>query len=345
MAGFRATGTDSRPARWRTSIRVFADGPEVGVHIVVSGDRPAAIPSAMSATGPAAARVPPRRSPRLRDLRDQRSQRAGSLTGAERSSPKPAPRCGSASRRPIWRALLAALSATIGTATRRPPFEIRALPTDVDPTTLVPAARLDEPPWCIPIGLGDETLGPVGLTLYPGEHALVCGPPRSGRTSTLRTVAHVAHTSRADLTIVAIAGPHSCLAATCGLDRVLATDCDRASIDDVGEISGPVLVLVDDADLVEDQHGGLQALLDLRRTGPPRRRGGKFGGAALALRPLDAERFGPVGTGSCYSLILISTATCSAVRLPRRAPVGLSRGRGYLVTGSELDVVQVAAFD
>jgi S-DNA-T family DNA segregation ATPase FtsK/SpoIIIE len=32
-----------------------------------------------------------------------------------------------------------------------------------------------------------------------------------------------------------------------------------------------------------------------------------------------------------------------AVHVPRRAPVAMLRGRGYLVSGGELDLIQVAA--
>ena len=53
------------------------------------------------------------------------------------------------------------------------------------------AGRAEREPLFVPIGIGDETLEPAGFELYEGDHALIAGPPRSGRTTSLLVVAEV----------------------------------------------------------------------------------------------------------------------------------------------------------
>ena len=49
------------------------------------------------------------------------------------------------------------------------------------------------------------------------------------------------------------------------LDRTVSPEADREEFDALVDIVGPVLVLVDDAELMPDVHDGMQRLLDRRR--------------------------------------------------------------------------------
>ena len=60
----------------------------------------------------------------------------------------------------------------------------------------------------LPVGVGWSTLEPIGWHLRPGEHLLVAGPARSGRTTTLCTVAAVLARLRPDWRVVAMGARH-----------------------------------------------------------------------------------------------------------------------------------------
>lgn len=343
MAGFRAAWDEADPSGvfdgW---IRVFADGPEVGLHMVVSAERPGAVPNAMS--GLARQRlifrlgddldygiygIPARDIPRLRP--------GGAVlaeTGTEVRVGWPAPDLGAAV------ADVCAIDGAGGRCRARRPAAVRELPTEVDAADLVPAARLGAHPWFVPLGIGDTTLEPVGLTLYEGEHALVAGPPRSGRTSTLCAVAHVVRAADGAVSIVAVAGPRSALASAPGVDRLLAPDAEPAGVEAVGELEGRVLVLVDDADLVDDAHGSLQALLDRHRSDLHVVAAGRSEALRQLFghwtRTLRASR-----TGLLLQPDPDLDGDLLGARLPRHSPVVLRPGRGYLVADAGLDIVHV----
>ena len=53
----------------------------------------------------------------------------------------------------------------------------------------LPPADLSREPWRVPVGVRESDLGPAVLCLYEGDHALVAGPARSGRSSLLAALA------------------------------------------------------------------------------------------------------------------------------------------------------------
>jgi S-DNA-T family DNA segregation ATPase FtsK/SpoIIIE len=341
LAGFRAAWDDADlTGMFDDLVRVFADGTEVGVHLAVSADRPGAVPNAISALA----------SQRL-IFRLGESFDYGIFGLSERDVPDLSPGSaviagsGTVVRvglpTPNLATALARITASTGPATERPAVAVRELPTYVEPADLVPAARLGEQPWFLPIGVGEASLGPVGLPLYDCEHALIAGPPRSGRTTALRTIAAVARATKYPVTIVALAHQRSALSGAPGLDRVLGHDADRRSLDAVADLHGRVLVLVDDADLMADHHEAMRALVERRRADLHIVAAGR----AEALRSLYTHWTRAV-RASRVGLLLQPDPDLDgdllATRLPRRAPVALTSGRGYLVAGSELEVVQVA---
>jgi S-DNA-T family DNA segregation ATPase FtsK/SpoIIIE len=203
------------------------------------------------------------------------------------------------------------------------------------------ATRLDRSPWLVPIGIGERDLRPAGLVLHDGEHALVAGPARSGRSTALRTLAAAVASSTRGALVVAIAGARSPLRPGPTIDRAVAPEQLEEAVAAVLAHRGPALLVVDDAEQVDDRGGALTALVGrapahvhvvaagrsevLRTAYQHWTRGIRRSRAGLLLAPnadLDGELLGQV--------------------LPRRAPVALGPGRGWLVDGSDLAIVQVA---
>src|SRR3954469_4124923 len=128
------------------------------------------------------------------------------------------------------------------------------------------------------------------------------------------------------------------------MERGLRPAAVQDAVAAVAGHGGAALLLVDDAEQVDDRGGALAALLarapphvhvvaagrsDVLRTAYEHwTRGLRRSRAGVLLAPnadLDGELLGQV--------------------LPRRAPVALGAGRGWLVDGTDLQVVQVALVD
>ena len=341
MAAFRSAWDETDPSHlFDDVVRLFSDGPDVGIHMAISADRAGAIPTAISAV--ARQRLVFRLGERLDYTLFGISVSAvptlgpGGAIAAESGTVvqigRPVPSLEQAVSR---------LIETAGPAIARPPATIGELPSDVEVGDLVDSARIDDHRWLLPLGIGDRTLAPAGITLFPGDHAIVAGPSRSGRTTTLQTAARVMKAAAPAVTLVAVTSARSRLATTPGLHRVLPADADRPAIDAIGQLAGPVLVLVDDADLMEDDHGGFTALLGLRRPDLHVIASGR----AEALRSQYAHWTRALRASRAGVLLQPDPdldGDLLGTRLPRRAPVRLIRGRGYLVTGGDTEAAQIA---
>jgi S-DNA-T family DNA segregation ATPase FtsK/SpoIIIE len=223
------------------------------------------------------------------------------------------------------------------------PAAVGTLPTTVSTSVLAGRTTVSRRPWFVALGLGEHDLAPAGLTVYEGEHVLVAGPARSGRSTALATIAGELAGARPDLETVVVAGPRSPLAGAGAVDGTVldpgALTPLTALVDDAA--GRPMLVLVDDAEAIDDPAGVLAGLLSTPRPGlllaaaarndvlrsayshwTRSVRRSKLG---ILLQPdvdLDGDLFG--------------------VALPRRAPVAMVAGRGYLVNGPDVQLVQVA---
>lgn len=341
MAGFRSTWEETDPSGMLDDlVRLFSDGPDLGVHLVISAERAGNIPTSIFAL--ARQRFVFRLADRLdhgafgvplRDVPDLPPGRAiVTDTGTVVQVGRPSPSLGEAVRR---------LAGPAGAVKCRPPTPIGELPTDVDPSELVEAARVGDHPWFLPLGIGDRTLGPVGVVLHEAEHAIVAGPRRSGRTTALHTLARVVRSASQAVTVVGMASARSALSTTPEVDRFLSPVADRSAIEAIGDIGGPVLLLVDDADLVHDEHGCLRALLDLRRPDLHVVASGRTDALRTSYghwtRTVRASR-----AGVLLQPDLDLDGDLLGARLPRRPPVRLTRGRGFVAVDGDVEVIQVA---
>ena len=220
------------------------------------------------------------------------------------------------------------------------PRAIAALPTSVRLQDL-PVAVVSGGDVLAPIGIDFETLGPAILPMTAGEHLLIVGPQRSGRSTVLCTVAACWQRAVPDGVVVCIAPRRS----SARVGEVFRTvDSMLDSLTSRAEQTGSperTLVLIDDAELVDDPRGRLAALI----AGRPEHIAIVASGRPEALR----AGFGHWTAGVRRSRLGIVMAGCSDIDadllgavLPRRAPLAARQGLGWVVAEGGRRLIQVA---
>ena len=131
---------------------------------------------------------------------------------------------------------------------------VGALPAVVEAKRLPVSAQADERAIDIRFAMSDLTLEACGFALHDGEHALVLGPPRTGRTAALAAIGAAARSAGVEVTVVA--DRPSDLAARLGVEAVPA-HCLSDKPCNTDRRSERRLLLVDDADRVDDPDGNL----------------------------------------------------------------------------------------
>jgi S-DNA-T family DNA segregation ATPase FtsK/SpoIIIE len=335
---------------------VFTDGPEVGIRVVAAAERAGALPAALTAT------VRQRWVHRLADGMDAAAVGGGrrdrcaafapgryldATSGLEAHIAVPAEG---------WPDAVAAVAAGWPGAAPHRATTIRAMPVEVDLAQLPVGSVPPKRPWRLTIGI-DEDDQPAELVLHEGDHVLVAGPGRSGRTTALATVAGAVRRAHPTATVVALAGRRSWLGGLRGVltvaDVTSAVDAVAcalapppgtprlASPDGAGpdDLPQPTFLLVDDADTVDDVGGALEALLAI---------GGVHVVAAARaevarglyqhwLRPVRRSRLGVLLRPNAD----LDGELLGAV-LPRRSAAPWVDGRGYLVVDGTPTLVQLA---
>jgi S-DNA-T family DNA segregation ATPase FtsK/SpoIIIE len=327
-------------AVWEAFTRVLADGPEVGLYALVAADRAMAVPTTIASL------VRQRLALRLADRNDYSNFGVRS-TAVPEMVPGRALVAGTGQVVQIARpadgvAAAAVRLAALHPPPARPPLRVEPLPTEVALPALGATARLGSRPWFVPVGVVERTREPAGLVAYQGEHALVTGPARSGKSTTLLTVAAACRAARADLTVVAVAGPRSPLGTDTLVDEVVAPGA-------IGERLGPlvdgaegmVLVLVDDAEAVDDVGGVLDRLSTSDRPDllfvAAGRNDGIRSGYSHWTRPLRRAKVGVLLRPD-----IDLDGDILGAQLPRRTPVAMVTGRGFVACAGETELVQVA---
>lgn len=323
--------------------RVYADGPAVGIHVAASADRPGAIPGAWASL-----------TQQKMLLRLASEQDYGLFSVPRSSVPSFVPGRGvvAATAQVVqiaWHGgdLAAAVGKTAarwaGSARTAAPVEV--LPPRVTLSSLRTRARTSEEPWWIPIGLGDTALEPAGLTLYEREHALIAGPPRSGRSLALCTVAEALSEADNPPVLVGYLPRRSPLREAPRMGVVTCYDGLAEEVDAAvaaGRASGQgAAVLIDDADTVEDKQGVIAQLL---ASPPP-------GVHVVAAGRADVMRRGfghwtQKARDSRCGVLLIPDHDLDGpllgVTFPRFDRMFPAPGRGYLAVSGAVEGIQVA---
>ena len=224
--------------------RIWSDGAAVGVRVAVSIGRAADLSPDLAASAgvvlvhatsdagdglrfglrASAAGLNPGRAIRADDGREVQVARpaAGDLAAAAR-----------------------ALAAAVAPAASGP-ARIGSLPSEIAFEDLPASALVEDRRVDVRFAMGDLGLAPTGFALHDGEHALVLGPARTGRTCALAAIGAAART--AGVEVVVVAGRPGDLSALLGLEAVPVDSLDCVT-------EGRRLLLVDDADRVSDPSG------------------------------------------------------------------------------------------
>jgi S-DNA-T family DNA segregation ATPase FtsK/SpoIIIE len=347
--GFQAMHERIEAGRWLDLFtRLVADGRQVGVHFVITADRRTSVPMALVSS------LPKRLVLRLSS--DEEYSNAGVPTGI--LSAKSPPGRAIVEGQEVQIAVLggSANGERQADAITRLAVRLReggmvaapgvgVLPDELRRESLASASTPDE----LVFALGDADLAPRALSLARG-HVLVTGPPRSGKTTALATIAQAAAAARLPTFHVHVRPTPLGHAPFWG--KVARGADEGAQL--LGRVAGAVPELGKRAVVVVDDIGELAdsevdtALLELVRlshehavtivaavdnTVARRQYSGvipemRKDGVAVLLQP-DTDNDGDI----------------AGVVLPRRTRGAWPEGRGYLATRGTAELVQVALPD
>ena len=228
--------------------------------------------------------------------------------------------------------------------TNPPPMPIRCLPAVVDAAQL-PAATRDDDAIALPLGLAFTSDSPISIEVPRGEHVLVIGPSRSGKTTALIRVASAwrnIHPAGRVVVVQPCARHRPAARQLAALaDRVIAETDGIAEAIEAGSESSPTLLVVDDAELTDDTSGALAALIHRRRSGL----------LVVAAAKPDALRqaYGHwTGTVRRSRLGIVAAAggeldgDLLGVMAPRRLPVAARAGLVWLIDNGTMTLCQLA---
>jgi S-DNA-T family DNA segregation ATPase FtsK/SpoIIIE len=306
---------------------VIVDGPDVGVRVVATVDRAGALPGSISAgigqrwvfrlADPGDARSFGVSPARLRAIPPGRAVMTSTGLDIQLARPEPS--------------LVAAVADVAATwnAAAGGPAPIGVLPPIVRASSL-PAPTVEARPWLLPVGIGDSELEPASLVVHGGDHVLVTGRARTGRSTALVLLGAAIRPPRPDAVIGAVAYRPSPVVE--GADLVAT---EPAALPTVATTS---VVLVDDAELVADD-GTLAAVLArpdafVVAAGHPDALRSAYGHWTHVVR---RSRLGIV----LQPDVDVDGDLLGAV-LPRRQPVPSRPGCGYLVVDGRAELVQLA---
>lgn len=220
---------------------------------------------------------------------------------------------------------------------------VARLSDDLRVSDLSTTAQLTGEPWIIPVGVEEATLRDYCLEAYAGEHMLISGPARSGKSSVILGIAtKLAGDARAagsPLRIIGLASRRSPLHGSDVLDNVYDHEDVPSAVAEAGLGTTPTILVIDDAHQITEGEDALKDLLattnqqlliiaagrndDLRSA---------YGKWTATLRK---SRLGILlHPNRDYDGDLLG------VRLPRRSPVKMTAGRGYACEGGTATLIQ-----
>jgi S-DNA-T family DNA segregation ATPase FtsK/SpoIIIE len=234
-----------------------------------------------------------------------------------------------------------------------PPPSVGVLPELVPAAEVLGVSALAGATWRLGVGRYYRDLEVASLALAPGVHAVVAGPPGSGRTAALRVLAAAALGSLPETTVCVVAADPSCWDGSAVTEVVGAFD-DLSHWPPPGarsELASPAaragsappgrgLLLVDG---VESMGPGAAAALD--RLVPSVPAGGHVivAGRADAFRGMQPwQRAVTVSRTGLLLRPASDDGDILRIRLPRDMPPRPVPGRGYLVEAGGLAQIQTA---
>lgn len=226
------------------------------------------------------------------------------------------------------------------------PCVVRTLPGRVPVDTIVEHIDFCAEPWSIPVGIREDTLERARLEIYQGEHVLVAGPSRSGKSNLLLAMIEVIRSSPSGdrPAIWAIRDRRSPLAGI-AFDRYAETADDiPALIAGLRLETGPVVLVIDDAERIDDTDRSIANVIGSRRPGLLVIAAGRAGD----LRALYGHWTNSIRASRCGVLLQPDKdwdGELLGVRLPRTPSVALTVGRGYVCVGGVASLAQTASVE
>jgi DNA segregation ATPase FtsK/SpoIIIE, S-DNA-T family len=327
--------------------RTIVDGPAHGITFVVTADRPTALPSIVSSA------IATRLTFRLADPFDYahfgiRPADAAALVGNRALDPSTnreveVAMCDSATFTMI-------ADRTTPVAPERGPQPIRVLPVEVRMHDLGEAPRPAHAQLWLPFALADDTLSATGFALAESECALITGPARSGKSTTLSNIAKAALANNAHVQVTVIAprrtqGTNELMWTGAGAlnERITFAETLAQAVETISaDTNGNHLLLVDDAEMVDDPGSVLGTLLSQRRNNVWVIAAGR----ADVLRTsythwTTAIRRSRIGLALRPQLEIDGELWMTP--LPRRVIGQFPTGRGFLIADGTTTLIQSAA--
>ncbi|HIY94204.1 MAG TPA: FHA domain-containing protein [Candidatus Rothia avicola] len=325
--------------------RAYAEGPSVGMHFAVATPRSKAIPAAMDEV------TTQKWLFRLADTYDYSIQ---GVKGKDLPAAFPG-RCVSVAT--LLQTHVATPDIPLGEATERvqqqwagyqPKAEvIGQLPEHVSVSELGASAQFTVEPWRIPVGVSEQTLKPAFVEVYEGEHVLVAGPSRSGKSTFLLALRDLIKGAQVEQgqeppAVWAICSRRSPLASQEFDQLAVGEDEIPALVAQLRLATGPVVLFVDDADGFADNDKSLAGLVEKTPAGLCIVAAGR----ADELRSLYSHWTKTLRKAKCGVLLQPNVdldGDLLGARLPRKAPVALTVGRGYAVSNGSVQLVQAVS--
>ncbi|MGJ4845795.1 FtsK/SpoIIIE domain-containing protein [Leifsonia sp. Le1] len=322
--------------------RAYADGPSVGLHFAVATTRAKAVPSAMDEV------TTQRWVYRLADAYDYSSL---GVKGKDVPASVPGRCVDILSLRQMHIATpdhgldaAVAENAERWSGAQQKPEAIGVLPELVQSRDIAGQADFTAEPYRLPVGIREDTLAPALLEVYEGEHILIAGPARSGKSTLLLGITAIlrALPDGQRPAVWAVHDRRSPLADE-EFDRV-ARDVDElpALLASVPEQTGQVVLIIDDAERVEDPDQSIAALVN----NPPRGLLIIAAGRATDLRTTYSHWTKNVRKARCGVLLQPDTdydGELFSTKLPKNAPVAITPGRGYACVGGATALVHAVS--
>lgn len=324
--------------------RAYADGPEVGLWFAVSTTRARALPSAIdevttqswlfrladrwdySSAGVKPTEIPPQIPGRC-VLAETHLQTHVATPGV-----------------PLAEAV-AQVAQHWGNPAPKPGV-VGQLPSLVSVSELGQTAQLGGEPWLVPIGIRETDLEIGELEFYEGEHVLVAGLARSGKSTILLAIAEALRAAETaePLQLWAIGNRRSPLGSSPLFDRTAEGEDVAALIASARIQTGNLVILIDDAERIDDADSSIADLLANPRPGLH-----VFAAArADELRTMYSHWTKQLRKARCGILLQPDPdydGDLLGVKIPRRPPVPYGPGRGYLCVSGSAKFVQCASPD
>jgi S-DNA-T family DNA segregation ATPase FtsK/SpoIIIE len=201
--------------------------------------------------------------------------------------------------------------------------------------------KLDEHLWELPVGITESALAPALLRVYPGEHVLIAGPQRSGRSGLLCAIASLLAAAGPEVGVTVVATRPSPLRVLEVSRVITAADQLPDALAAVTEAGGRQVVLIDDADTVDDPDEAIIKLLKQRLPDVHL----IVAGRADTLRSAYGHWTQHVRRSRSGVLLrpdVDMDGDLLGVRLPRRTPVPVTIARGWLVNDGAAELIQAA---